>query len=88
VIYRVSLSAQARKALVRLDRPTRDRIVKRLKELAEEPGDTRLSKILTLGDGKRSSRVGGLRIIFRADHDRRELIVLTVVPRGRAYREL
>lgn len=82
------MSSQARKVLARLDRPTRDRIIKRLKELAEAPGDVRLSKILTLGDGKRSSRVGGLRIIFRADHDRQELTVLTVVPRGRAYREV
>jgi len=88
VKYRVSLSGQAQKLLVRMDRPTRDRIVRRLQELAESPSDPRLSKLLTLGDGKRSARVGGLRIIFVSDHDGRELTVLTIVPRGRAYREV
>ena len=86
--FSIVLSSQARKFLARQDRPIRDRLVNRLRELAASPADPRLSKLLTLGDGKRSSRVGGIRIIFRLDSSERRVDVLAIVPRGKAYRGL
>ena len=38
--FTVRLSADAAKKLARLDRPTRDRIVKRLEELENDPYDS------------------------------------------------
>ncbi len=49
-----------------LDKPTRKRIVEKLKAIAEAPLDPRLSYPLS-GSTKRSSRVGKYRILLEID---------------------
>jgi mRNA-degrading endonuclease RelE of RelBE toxin-antitoxin system len=62
VSYSIRLSSRAAKDLDRLDRGTRERILNRLDQLAEAPGDPRLSSLLTnQGDLRKSAwEAGGL----------------------------
>ena len=85
---RAELSAEAEKTLDRLDRPTAARIRARLRELEADPFDARISKPLVQAEGKRSSRVGGWRIIFIVEQTARALSVLAIRPRGQAYKRI
>jgi mRNA interferase RelE/StbE len=59
VIFDVALSRAAAKTLDNLDRQTEQRIRERIKQIAFDPFDKRLSKALTDAKGRRSSRIGG-----------------------------
>jgi len=72
--------------LERCDRPTQRRLIERIEALSENPYSH--SKLLENAQGKRSSRVGKLRIIFEVDEQERLLHVLTIAPRGEVYRRL
>ncbi len=50
--FRIALSAEAGKALDRLDRPTADRIRARLRQLEADPFEARISKPLVAAEGK------------------------------------
>ena len=84
--YRVVLSDEARKTILRADTKLRARIQKRLHELAEDPFDSRLSAPLTDRAGVRKSRVGDWRILFTVDRDAGLLQIATVDTRGQVYR--
>lgn len=86
--YRVSLEPPAEKKLAKLDRPWRERVVKRLRELASDPFDPRISKPLKGAIRLRSSRVGDRRIIYAVNTDEQAIHILSVNPRGAAYRNL
>jgi len=72
--------------LERCDRPTQRRLIERIEALSENPYSH--SKLLENAQGKRSSRVGKLRIIFEVDEQEKLLHVLTIAPRGEVYRRL
>lgn len=59
----------ARRYLERCDRPTQKRLIERIEALSENPYSH--SKLLENAQGKRSSRVGKLRIIFEVDEQER-----------------
>jgi mRNA-degrading endonuclease RelE of RelBE toxin-antitoxin system len=82
---KVKLTGTPYKYLESLDRPTRERILSKLKAIAEDPYDARLSKPL-VGQDKRTSRVGTYRIIFEIVVG--DLIVDDIGPRGQVYRNL
>lgn len=84
--WRVVVAHEAEKILDRLDRPTERRIRARIVQLAEDPFDPRLSAPLTERAGVRKSRVGGWRILFRADPDAKVLFIVTVDTRGQVYK--
>ncbi len=86
--YQVRLSNRAAKDLDRLDRGARQRILSRLDQLAEAPGDPRLSSLLTNQGGLRKSRVGGWRIILSLDEVDRSINVVTVERRGQVYQRI
>jgi mRNA interferase RelE/StbE len=89
VNFTVRLSADAAKKLARLDRPTRDRIVKRLEELENDPYDSRLGKPLVNAAGRWSSRAGDIwRIIYRIDRLEGIVRVEAIQPRGQVYKRL
>ena len=84
---RIELSTVARRAYERLSRSDRrlfDRVDRALDRLAEEP---RSGKLLhgPLA-GRRSLRVGPVRIIYRFVADRLYVFVLDISQRGGAYR--
>jgi mRNA interferase RelE/StbE len=88
VSYDVRLSRSAERALDRTDRPTELRLRQRLRELASDPYDRRLSKPLAGVQELRSARVGSWRIIFSADSAAQVLYVVRIQPRGQVYRGL
>lgn len=86
--YRVNLEPPAEKKLARLDHPMRRRVIRRLCELAADPFDPRIGKPLQ-GVGKlRSSRLGDWRIIYTVNIVEGAIHILSVNPRGEAYRGL
>lgn len=86
--YQVRLSNRAAKDLDRLDRGTQQRILDRLDQLAEAPGDPRHSNLLTNQGGLRKSRAGGWRIIFSVDEGSRSVDIVTVERRGQVYQRI
>jgi len=86
VSYRVQLSLPAKKQLDRLDQVTARRLNERLKELTFDPFSTRISKIVKMEPGQRTSRVGDWRIIYRVQESDNEIRVIAFLPRGKAYR--
>jgi len=88
VTYEIRLYREAIKALDRMDRKTEERIRRRLRELADNPTASRLSKPLKGMEGLRSSRVGEWRILYVVDELNMAVAVLAVRPRGQAYRRL
>ncbi len=67
-----------------LDKPTRERIVAKLNEISDDPYNSRLSYPL-VSSTKRSSRVGGYRILFEIHGE--VLEVSDIGPRGQIYRK-
>jgi mRNA interferase RelE/StbE len=85
VTFRVQLFRQPEKELDRLDRVAEKRIRDRLKELALAPYDARLSQPVKMAEGRRSSRVGDWRIIYRIDEGERVIFVMAIQHRSKAY---
>jgi mRNA-degrading endonuclease RelE of RelBE toxin-antitoxin system len=81
----IQFTATARKYFDSLDKPTRSRIAEKLRAIAEDPRDARLSKPL-IGTDKRSARIGPYRVLFILNE--RFLTVVEIGPRGQIYRKL
>ena len=84
--YRPLLSDEAAKSILRADSKLRARLQKRIRELAEDPYDPRLSSPLTGRASVRKSRVGGWRILFTVDRERQSVQIASVDTRGQVYR--
>ena len=82
--WSASFARRGDKDMERLDPPVRQRIVDALgRVLAEDPSaDVRKLK----GSDEERLRVGDWRVRFKRDPKRREIVVLRVLPRGRAYK--
>lgn len=81
--WRVLLARVAEKDLDRLDPPVRKRVVRALKDLANDPAASRGLKKLR-GRPERRLRVGDWRVIVDLDTPNRAIRVKRVLPRGRA----
>ncbi|MHB8067695.1 MAG: type II toxin-antitoxin system RelE family toxin [Desulfobaccales bacterium] len=88
MIYALEFGSQAKKALKGLDKTTARRLAQRLEELSRAPFDPRLSKPVIMSPGRRSSRVGEWRIIYRVNEEGQVLYVAAICPRGKAYSSL
>jgi mRNA interferase RelE/StbE len=88
VTYDVRLAKDASAYLQRLDRPTRNRILDRLDQLAEDPFHPTYTKPLTDPHGRRSARVGSYRIVFLVDAAANTVNVSVIASRGQVYRDL
>lgn len=86
--YSISLADEAAKNLDHMERTTERRIRAKIRELAENPYDPRISKPLANLEGLRSSRVGQWRILYTVNETSRMLYVSAIRPRGHAYRGL
>ncbi len=84
--YDIELSRQAASYYRRLDGQTKSRIRRRLGELQNDPYDSRLTKPLANAAGRRAARVGGWRISYTVDDERRLISVSDIGPRGEIYR--
>lgn len=82
--WRLAIEDRARKDLRRLDPPTRDRIARAIKLLAQNAeltGDVKRLK----GSDEYRLRVGDYRVRFKRDGRQLIITVVRVLPRGRAY---
>jgi mRNA interferase RelE/StbE len=86
VIYKPVLSDEAAKTIRRADLKLRARLQKRIRQLAEDPYDPRLSSPLSGRTDVRKSRVGGWRILFTVDQDRNLVQIAAIDTRGQVYR--
>jgi mRNA interferase RelE/StbE len=81
----IDYTRRAQRDLRRLDRPVAERILEALERLARDgAGDVRP---LTGQLGRYRLRVGEWRVGFTRDREAESLVVLWVMPRGRAYRD-
>ena len=82
---KIILTKTPSKYLESLDRPTKDRIIEKLEEIAADPIDSRFSKSLE-GTDKRAARVGKYRILFTVGTE--AITVAAIGPRGQIYRTI
>ena len=83
--WRIEVTPRARRDLENLDPPVRQRVREALKRLVEDPASVRLVRLR--GSDELRLRVGDWRVRLRLDTAARTVVVLRVLPRGRAYRE-
>jgi len=88
VSYGVELSRRAAKTLKNLDQTTTKRLQARIDELAVDPLSPNVSSQLIMLPGQRCSRVGDWRIIYEINESSSQIFIVTIQPRGRAYRNL
>ena len=86
--YALRIDKQAAKTLKSLDQPTIKRLLARLAELSENPGDHRTSSPLEMEPSVRKSRVGNWRVFFEVDNADQVIAIVAIKPRGRAYRKI
>jgi mRNA-degrading endonuclease RelE of RelBE toxin-antitoxin system len=84
VALQVEITGTPFRYLKSLDKPTRERIAEKLREIADDPFDSRLSYPV-VSSTKRSSRVGKYRILFEIHGE--VLEVADIGPRGQIYRK-
>ncbi len=83
--WRVELTGRARRDLRRLDRPIRERVLDAVDRVI---GDPPLGELVRLsGRDEWRLRVGDWRVRCELDAERQVILVLRVLPRGRAYRD-
>lgn len=86
--YEIYLGHQAKKEMAKLDRPMARRLRDRLRELAGNPLDPRLSRQMETDPNRRYSRVGDWRIVFQVIEEQKVIEVSTIQHRSRVYKEL
>ncbi len=86
--FAMNLGHQAQKEMAKLDRPLACRLRDRLRELAENPLDPRLSRQMETDPNRRYSRVGDWRIVFQVIEGQKVIEVSTIQHRSRVYKEL
>ena len=84
--FRAVLSDEAAKTLARADAKLRVRLINRIKALAGDPFDPRLSAPLAGRPGLRKSRVGDWRLLFTVDRTNGALNVAAIDTRGQVYK--
>lgn len=84
--WRIELTRAAQRDLRRLDPPVRRRVNDALIELAQAPLASPALRKLT-GSQQSRLRVGDWRVRLTLDTQARVLVVMRVLPRGRAYRD-
>lgn len=79
-----AVTPSARRDLRRLDPPIRRRIIAGLDRFVADPFAADIRKLNRL---EWRLRIGEWRVRFAFDDERRVIVVLRVLPRGRAYRD-
>ncbi len=83
-MYKISILKRAEKDIKKLDRSNKNRVVKAIMELAEEPRPVGCRKILS-ESGVWRIRVGDWRIGYTIDEKLLEVTIIRVANRGEFY---
>ena len=86
LVFQVSYSHTALKALRRLPVNWRSRIIGKIEAVAREPHGTQPQVKLLAGRGDFRLRVGDWRVLFRLNDTTRTMTVLDILKRDEAYR--
>jgi mRNA interferase RelE/StbE len=87
VSYRIEFGPRALAYTERLDKRTRDRVTRRIEQIAEDPYGIH-GKALAGPGRHRAARVGGFRIVYTVDDTAKSIHITHVGPRGQIYRGL
>lgn len=82
--YSVAISQSAQKEIKSLEQTVRDRVLRALRKLAEDPRPPGCRKLVTMRYSWRV-RVGDYRIIYSIDDDKRDVEIVAVRHRSKAY---
>jgi len=85
--WRVQLTAAAGRDIKRLDPPVQARILAALDGLAAQPPAGDIKRLTGQQPPQWRLRVGDWRVRFNRDPAARTVLILRVLPRGRAYRD-
>lgn len=83
-MYKISILKRAEKDIKKLDRSNKNRVVKAIMNLAEEPRPVGCRKILS-ESGVWRIRVGDWRVGYRIDDKLLEVTIVCVANRGEFY---
>lgn len=83
-MYKISIIKRAEKDIKKLDRQTKNRIVKNIMDLAEEPRPVGCRKVLS-EKGVWRIRVGDYRIGYIIDNDKLEITIIRIAHRREFY---
>ena len=85
--WRIEFSRSAHRDMRRLDPPVRRRVADALTDLATDPQAASSGLRRLAGRPESRLRVGDWRVLLALEPGSRTLVVLRVLPRGRAYRD-
>ncbi|MGH2917077.1 MAG: type II toxin-antitoxin system RelE family toxin [Solirubrobacteraceae bacterium] len=85
--WRLKITNPAARDIKRLDKPVQQRILAALPGLQSDPPAGDVKRLTGHKPPQWRLRVGDYRIRFNRDHDTRTVLILRVLPRGRAYRD-
>jgi mRNA interferase RelE/StbE len=83
--WRVIVSARAKRDLRKLDPPVRERLVKAIERLAEDPAAAKANLRRLRGRPGQRLRIGDWRVIVEFDRRARVIRVKQAGPRGSVY---
>jgi mRNA interferase RelE/StbE len=85
--WRVELTRPAERDIRRLDQPVRERILIAIEGLTGDSPAGDIKRMSGITPPQWRLRVGGWRVRFNRDPEARTVLILRVLPRGRAYRD-
>jgi len=85
--WHVEITHPAARDIKRLDAPVRRRILAALDDLKTDPPTGDIKRLTGSKPPQWRLRVGDLRVRFNRDPAMRTVLILRVLPRGRAYRD-
>ena len=86
-MYRVRLLGAASKELAKVDRPFAQRIIERIRRLAENVADVNHEALSGEFDGLFKLRVGDYRIVYELIHDEQVIMIHVIGHRREVYRK-
>jgi mRNA interferase RelE/StbE len=85
--WRVEITRPAERDIGRLDRPVRERILIAIEGLTGDSPAGDIKRMSGVTPPQWRLRVGDRRVRFNRDAEARTVLILRVLPRGRAYRD-
>jgi mRNA interferase RelE/StbE len=85
--WRLQVTKPALRDLKRLDKPVQQRMLQALDGLETEPATGDIKHLTNSKPPQWRLRVGDWRVRFARDPETRTVLILRILPRGRAYRD-
>jgi len=85
--WRVEITRPAERDIRRLDRPVRERVLIAIEGLEGDPPAGDVKRMSGITPPQWRLRIGDWRVRFNREPETRTVLILRVLPRGRAYRD-